>query len=160
MILSQAELIRITTLPSLSARDRMDAAIFAVLITTALHPTQLAELQTKDYKNGERVGNTWLTGPVSFVLDLHRADCDVKCLSLLQNTTRGKTPRTLHRHTVRDSLKRSAKRASTKPFSPRDCRKTVAATLRDMGINLFIVSDLLGDKSVETTRLYDKHPEH
>ena len=60
---------------------------------------------------------------------------------------------------VYDILKRRARRSGVKDFSPHDMRRTLAGDLLDRGVDISIVSRLLGHEQIATTAKYDRRPE-
>ncbi len=61
--------------------------------------------------------------------------------------------------TVYDMLRRRAKQAGVKNFSPHDFRRTFVGDLLDRGVDIATVANMAGHSSVETTRRYDRRPE-
>lgn len=68
-------------------------------------------------------------------------------------------PRRLTTQAVYVILKKRAKQASIKHFSPHDCRRTFAGDLLDVGCDIALVQGVMGHASVTMTAKYDRRPE-
>jgi site-specific recombinase XerD len=68
-------------------------------------------------------------------------------------------PRRLTEQTVYDRLRYLAERAGVAPFSPHDCRRSLAGDLLDAGVDLATVQAMLGHASPATTARYDRRGE-
>jgi len=165
--LSRMEMGTIFGLESRTPVDRMDIAIFSALVTTGMRVSELCSVKDEQLKptgairfmgKGSKERDTWLSGPTSYYLDLHKEDCNRELPWLFQNVG-NRTPGRLDRFHVRASLNRLCRRSGVPTFTPHDCRRTVATILLDEGVDLLIVSDLLGHSSVEVTKLYDRRDE-
>jgi len=62
--------------------------------------------------------------------------------------------------TVYNIIVRRYKECGLKRLTPHDLRRTFATNLLIQGEDLFIVQDLMGHASIETTKRYDKREEH
>lgn len=60
---------------------------------------------------------------------------------------------------VYNIIVRRYKECGLKRFTPHDLRRTFATTLLEHGEDLFVVQDLMGHASIETTKRYDKRGE-
>ena len=58
--------------------------------------------------------------------------------------------------TIYDVISRRCKEAGLRRLTPHDLRKTYATQLLENGEDLFVVQDLMGHSSVETTKIYDR----
>jgi site-specific recombinase XerD len=67
--------------------------------------------------------------------------------------------RRLSQQSIYDRIAHLAERAGVAPFSPHDCRRTLAGDLLDAGIDLATVQALLGHASPATTARYDRRGE-
>jgi len=62
--------------------------------------------------------------------------------------------------TVYNIIVRRYKECGLKRLTPHDLRRTFATMLLEQGEDLFVVQDLMGHASIETTKHYDKRDEH
>jgi site-specific recombinase XerD len=56
-------------------------------------------------------------------------------------------------------LRKRARLAGVKDFSPQDLRRTFAGDLLEAGVDISLVSRMAGHAGVQTTARYDRHPE-
>lgn len=69
------------------------------------------------------------------------------------------TPDPISGQTIYDIIIRRYKEAGLKRLTPHDLRRTYATKLLENGEDVFVVQDLMGHASVETTKNYDKRAE-
>jgi site-specific recombinase XerD len=60
---------------------------------------------------------------------------------------------------VYNNLRKRARLAGVKDFSPQDLRRTYAGDLLEAGVDISLVSRMAGHAGVQTTARYDSHPE-
>lgn len=60
---------------------------------------------------------------------------------------------------VYDMLKKRARQAGVREFSPHDLRRTFVGDMLDQGVDIATVANIAGHSSVETTRRYDRRAE-
>lgn len=60
---------------------------------------------------------------------------------------------------IYDMLKKRAKQAGIKQFSPHDLRRTFVGDMLDLGVDIATVANIAGHSSIDTTRRYDRRPE-
>lgn len=162
--LTRGEIGVVLSLPTPGKVERMDRAIFSTLVTTGIRASELASIRKDEVHpsglvricgKGGKFRNTWISGPVSYYLDLHAEDFPDGEMLINNLATRKK----LDRYRVRDSMRRLSLKSGLAPFTPHDLRRTVTTILLDEGVDVFIVSDLLGHSSMEVTQLYDRRPD-
>jgi integrase len=166
--LTRKEIGIILSIGGAKSIERMDRAIFATLVTTGIRASELASIRRDQVQpsglvrirgKGGKTRNTWISGPVSYYLDLHAedwSDGDMLIHNVSSSICMGDP---LDRYTVRNSMRRLSAKVDLPSFTPHDLRRTVATILLDEGVDVFIVSDLLGHSAMEVTQLYDRRPD-
>lgn len=67
--------------------------------------------------------------------------------------------RRMSAQTIYDVLKKRARQAGVREFSPHDLRRTFVGDMLDRGVDIATVANIAGHASVDTTRRYDRRPE-
>jgi integrase len=67
--------------------------------------------------------------------------------------------RRMNAQSIYDMLKRRARQAGVREFSPHDLRRTFVGDMLDRGVDIATVANIAGHASVDTTRRYDRRPE-
>lgn len=162
-----------------SAAGRRDAALIAILYVCMVRNAEAAALRLEDYEPDERrfrivgKGNkehfVYVNAPGAVeALDdwlRERAACGLPPDSgpLFVRTTRGGhvgwTAEPLTGYGLQQALEGRARKAGVARFTPHDFRRTGIGDLLDAGIDLALVSRLVGHSNVQTTAKYDRRPE-
>lgn len=140
-----------------------DAALLGVLYGTGLRRAEAAALCTDDVADGSvRVqagkGNKARLVPIAgrSRAALERWVGGLPVASPLFPNHRGAT---MTGQGVREVLRRLARSASVKPFTPHDLRRSYASHLLAAGVDLATVQRLMGHSKVDTTARYDRRGE-
>jgi len=149
-----------------------DLAIIAMLYVCGLRRSELVNVRIEDYDaatgqvrvltgKGRKQRTVYITGSARRALDRWLSilpfDSGPIFRPVLKN---GRIQRSgIVSQTVYDMLKRRAKQAGVKNFSPHDFRRTFVGDLLDRGVDIATVANMAGHSSVETTRRYDRRPE-
>lgn len=145
-----------------------DAAIFALGVFGGLRRAELAKLQIDNYDPTTQVltvkgkGNKTRTVPLEAGTADALADwlylrgdapgalfCPVDKIGRI--TRQGITDQSIY-----DILDKRRIQANVKPFTPHDCRRTMAGDLLDTGADISTVQKLMGHASPTTTAGYDR----
>ncbi|MBI5929857.1 MAG: tyrosine-type recombinase/integrase [Chloroflexi bacterium] len=148
-----------------------DAALIAMLRTTALRRSEVVRLELADYNpmngrlliqgKGRKERAVYVPESARFYLDhwlSMRGDASGPLLSVIRKgghiTLNALTPQSVY-----DILEKRATQAGVKDFSPHDFRRTFAGDMLDRGADIVIVAGIMGHADVNTTRRYDRRPD-
>jgi len=149
-----------------------DAAVIAILYSGGLRRAEVTKLDFSDYDPEERMLR--VQGKRSKERSVYLADGAVIALQawleirgnkegpLFVMVNRGGNlvmHRPLTTQAIYYLLKRRAKSAGVKTFTPHDFRRTFVGDLLDAGVDIAIVAKMAGHASVDTTARYDRRPE-
>lgn len=148
-----------------------DAAVIALCYTCGLRRAEVVAIDLDDFNQetgevkvhgkGNRERLVYLAnGGLDAVRDwvVERGDAPGPLLYRIRKGGRVEADR-LTEQAIYDLLRRRAKRAGVKDFSPHDCRRTLAGDLLDRGVDISTVSRMLGHAQIGTTARYDRRPE-
>jgi integrase len=149
-----------------------DLAIIGVLYMCGLRRSELVDVRVEDYKaddgqikirqgKGRKQRTVYITGSAKRAFDkwltfLGR-ETGMAFQPILKNgkiLTGGMVSQSIY-----DMLKRRAKQAGVKDFSPHDFRRTFVGDMLDKGVDIATVANIAGHSNIETTRRYDRRPE-
>ncbi len=148
-----------------------DAAILAVLYAGGLRRAEVVALDVESHDpetgelvvrgKGDKVRKVWIQGQAAEALADWLAVRGKQMGPLFLRLARGRHPphRRLTPQAVYDLLRKRARQAGVKPFSPHDLRRSFVGTLLDAGVDLATVQALAGHASPATTSRYDRRPE-
>lgn len=145
-----------------------DAAMIALVYGAGLRRHEAVKLEIKDYRRRDETitvigkGNKERTNPLNArVVDIlecwlserghDEGPIFVRVYKGGKVTNFGLTPQTVY-----DVITKRYKEAGLRRLTPHDLRKTYATQLLENGEDLFVVQDLMGHSSVETTKIYDR----
>lgn len=156
-----------------------DAAIIGLLYTCGLRRAELAALNRADFEpetgklfiragKGRKQRTVYVQGGAlralaDWMAVLHASmsagahDGEPLFMPVLKG---GKIARRrISAQTIYDVLKKRARQAGVREFSPHDLRRTFVGDMLDRGVDIATVANIAGHASVDTTRRYDRRPE-
>ena len=149
-----------------------DAAVIAILYSGGLRRAEVTKLELSDYNQEESMLK--VHGKRSKERTVYLVEGAVAALeawleirgdesgSIFVTVNKGNNlvmAKPLKPQGIYYILKRRAKRAGVKSFTPHDFRRTFVGDLLDAGIDIAIVAKMAGHASVNTTARYDRRPE-
>ncbi|MFD2166749.1 tyrosine recombinase XerC [Thalassotalea euphylliae] len=149
-----------------------DAAVVALVYGAGLRRHEAAGLMLSDLNireaslrvigkgNKERVNA--LHNRILEILDVWLMERGLEPGPLFQRARKGNRliNEPISGQTIYDIIIRRYKEAGLKRLTPHDLRRTFATKLLENGEDVFLVQDLMGHSSVETTKNYDRRAEH
>lgn len=149
-----------------------DAAVIALVYGAGLRRHEAAGLMLSDLNipeaslrvlgkgNKERVNA--LHNRILEILDVWLIERGVEPGPLFQRARKGNKliNEPISGQTIYDIIIRRYKEAGLKRLTPHDLRRTFATKLLENGEDVFLVQDLMGHASVETTKNYDRRAEN
>jgi site-specific recombinase XerD len=149
-----------------------DAAIIGVLYTCGMRRAELVSLQVADYDpdtgklnvlhgKGRKQRTVFVTGGARMALaDWLTLRGETEGALFTPINKGGKiTIKPMTEQAVYKMLKKRAKEAGVKDFSPHDFRRTFVGDMLDRGVDIATVANITGHSSVDTTRRYDRRPD-
>jgi integrase len=148
-----------------------DAAIIGLLYTCGLRSADLVALNRGDFEpetgkllvregKGRKQRNVYVQGGARRALDDWTAVSGEVVPLFVPVLKGGKiTRRRMSAQTIYDMLKKRARQAGVREFSPHDLRRTFVGDMLDRGVDIATVANIAGHASVDTTRRYDRRPE-
>lgn len=148
-----------------------DAAIIGLLYTCGLRRAELVALNQTDFEpdsgrlsiragKGRKQRTVYAQGGALRALADWTAAAGDRETLFVPVLKGGKiTRRRMNAQTLYDMLKKRARQAGVKDFSPHDLRRTFVGDMLDRGVDIATVANIAGHASVETTRRYDRRPE-
>jgi len=152
-------------------QGRRDAALLSVLFATGMRRSEVVALALEDYDRetgalllhgkGDRERKVYLAGQAKAAFDGWLDVRGESPGSVFVPITKGGSIdlRPVTDQWVYACLRRRARQAGVKRFSPHDLRRTFTTLMLERGADLLTVSRFVGHANVETTRRYDRRGE-
>jgi len=152
-----------------TVRGRRDLAILALLVATALRCTEVRRADLAHLKGDDlRLRGK---GHKGRTLDVSAARPELDAWLAVRGRRQGALfwpigrrrelePRRISTAAIRDVCARRAREAGIPHVTPHDLRRTTTTNLLEApGVDLLVVSDILGHAKTDTTRRYDRRPD-
>lgn len=148
-----------------------DAAVIALVYGAGLRRHEAAGLMLSDVNLNDGIVKVLGKGNKERVNALHDRNLDIISVwldergmepgPLFTRARKGNrlTNEPISGQTIYDIIIRRYKEAGLKRLTPHDLRRTFATKLLENGEDVFLVQDLMGHSSVETTKNYDRRDE-
>ena len=149
-----------------------DLAMIGLLYMCGLRRSELVEVRVEDYKpsdgqikvtkgKGRKQRTVYITGSALRAFEKWLAVLGRETGPAFEPILKNGKIQTggLVSQSVYDMLKRRAKQAGVKEFSPHDFRRTFVGDMLNKGVDIATVANIAGHSSIETTRRYDRRPE-
>lgn len=148
-----------------------DAAIIGLLYTCGLRRAELVALNRADFEReasklliragkGRKQRTAYVQGgALRALIDWLAVSGDAEPLFVPVLKGGKIARRRMSAQSIYDMLKKRARQAGVREFSPHDLRRTFVGDMLDRGVDIATVANIAGHASVDTTRRYDRRPE-
>jgi site-specific recombinase XerD len=171
--LSQGEILALVNVckADTTPAGTRDAAIIGLLYTCGLRRAELVSLNVHDFDpdtgklliragKGRKQRTVFVHGGAFRALVDWLAAGSTRVPLFVPVLKNGKIKqRRMNAQSIYDMLKKRARQAGVKDFSPHDLRRTFVGDMLDRGVDIATVANIAGHASVDTTRRYDRRPE-